>query len=274
MRMYSKLATVIWVGVLLGIFTLPVTAVATDELAGYGAFIFEAQGERSALVEETTLGDVAADSVKSALGTDIVILNGGDFNQCIPGGEVFFSDCQAAMKNDRQLAVSTVSYAQLKDMLEHGISMIQPNQDEQIDRTVSSFGGFPQISGFSFKYDLSAPPNERIVWIRINDIEIDLTDNVSTVTLAASDYMLSGGWGYPTLTYNLSDYTISTAIFAFFRQYDVVQTPSLNRIYLRSSSEGYTNEKLGISNLYLLIIVLFIAAASSFKVKNLYSFER
>ena len=155
-----------------------------------------------------------------------------------------------------------------------GISRIQPNREEKIDRNISEFEGFPQISGFSFKYDLSAPSGERIVWIKIGEDEVNLTDDTTTVTLCASGYMLSGGMGFPAVEYTPCEMTLSESLFLYISQYDVVSVPEINRILVRGGNETTLFHRFGVSNFLLILVVICFAAAGSWKIKRMFTFER
>jgi 2',3'-cyclic-nucleotide 2'-phosphodiesterase (5'-nucleotidase family) len=66
-------------------------------------------------------------------------------------------------------------------------------------------GGFPQVSGFCFTYDLAAEPGDRVTGAVRQAADgtcggeaLDLTD-ATTYTLTTNDFTASGGDGYPSL---------------------------------------------------------------------------
>ena len=54
-------------------------------------------------------------------------------------------------------------------------------------------GRFPQVSGMNVEVDLSQPPGERVVSVKVNGEPLD---PARTYTVATNDYMASGGDGY------------------------------------------------------------------------------
>ena len=92
--------------------------------------------------------------------------------------------------------MAAVSAAGLREMLEAGGAAVVLDEREAIDREASAFGGFPQVSGFTFVYDASARPGERVTHIRMNGRELDPEDG-AVYTFAAPESLLQGAWRYP-----------------------------------------------------------------------------
>ena len=78
-----------------------------------------------------------------------------------------------------------VSGATVREALEHSVS-----------RYPGAAGGFAQVSGLSFTFDAARPPGQRVLEIKVGDKPLD--DN-RTYTLAAPDFVLTGGDGYEML---------------------------------------------------------------------------
>jgi len=86
----------------------------------------------------------------------------------------------------------TVNGAELKTMLENGVRAMPV-----------AFGGFPQVSGLCFTYNISAAPYSRVTGAvrqagdgSCTGAAVDLTAAAS-YTLAENDFMATGGDGYP-----------------------------------------------------------------------------
>jgi 2',3'-cyclic-nucleotide 2'-phosphodiesterase (5'-nucleotidase family) len=150
---------------------------------------------------ESPLGDVVADAVRIATGADLALINSGDLMNDLPQGAVHWQDITEVFSDNRLLSLTIISPAELKKILEISVSHIQViASTEKIDEIASEFKGFCQVSGFSFKYDASAPVDQRIMTVTLlNGSQVDLKDDQKQLTLAATSYMLSGGYEYPKL---------------------------------------------------------------------------
>jgi len=181
------------------------------------------EGERGngwidATTEMMTLGAATADAVRELADADAAIVFGGDLHSNLFRGELTIAQVREAFNPDRELAVAEVSYSQLAEMLEAGVSHIVVNQQERIDREESSFGGFPQVSGFSFSYDVSAPIGSRVSSVTLADgREIDLSDGSSVLVIAGAADMFAGEYGYPEVECEPLGATESDALIAAIR---------------------------------------------------------
>lgn len=188
---------------------------------------------------EVLLGDVIADAVRNGAGADIAVINAGDFIPKLRFGELTWGDIVKMFPKDLNIAVAEVTGVQLKEILETGVSHIVMTEDETIDREASAYGGFPQISGFSFKYDVSAPPQQRVYEMTLASGEsVRLDDDQQTYLLAAPIDMLSGGWGYPAIKYTETGITLSDAMGNYLTGLGQITTVA-QRAYFR----GAINEK-------------------------------
>ena len=161
----------------------------------------------------TPLGYAAADAVHAALGTDLAVVNGGDIAHNLQGGEASWTDVVEVFREDKPLGIAEITAAQLKDILEIAVSTIVVGEDDKILTEESRNPGFIQPSGFVYQCDGSAPVGERIrkVWLD-NGSELDLSDDVTIYTLAATESMLSGDYGFPRLSYTDTEYTLASAL--------------------------------------------------------------
>ena len=189
---------------------LPPVMGAETEIVGTVPQLLRAVGERNAGCYETDLGKAVADAARLYLGCDIAIICGGDLAANLYPGEVTINEIKAIFPVDRSLAVATIAISDLRRILEAGLSHITMDESEKIDSLVSTYDGFPQISGFVLRYDASAPPGQRVLEVKINGLTLDLSDDSAHVTLAATEFMLNGGYGLPAVNNTPRDMTLST----------------------------------------------------------------
>jgi 2',3'-cyclic-nucleotide 2'-phosphodiesterase (5'-nucleotidase family)/predicted AlkP superfamily phosphohydrolase/phosphomutase len=104
------------------------------------------------------------------------------------------------------VATAPVDGAQLKTMLENGVSLMP-----------AANGRFPQVSGLCFTYDISRPAGSRVTGAVEQAADggctgpaIDLTASGGPYTVAINDFMAMGGDGYPNLVSILNTPEIRT----------------------------------------------------------------
>lgn len=251
-------------------------AVDDDAIAGKLSDAFFGTENNSSLSAETQIGDLAADAALFAAEADIALICGGNLGRNILGGDAAYSDCRAVFKEDKRLAVVSVSPAELKDILEVGVSHIVLNDEELIDREASAWGGFPQIAGFELEYDASSLPGGRIRWIRINGQKLDTADNAARLSLCVSEDMLNGQWGYPAMSGGaVLNITYSEALFSYIQSHsDVTPSNTDSRIFSCGSKDNNLLESMHIAPLLLLIAVFIFGAVRSRSFKKHYDFKR
>ncbi len=132
--------------------------------------------------KETNLGNLAADAIRWAAGTDVAMTNGGGIRTSIAVGDITKGMLAEVFPFGNIVVSKEVTGQAIKDMLEHGVK----------DYPATS-GGYPQISGMTFNMDPAQPAGSRISNLKINGKAIDLT---ATYTLASNDFTIAGGDGY------------------------------------------------------------------------------
>ena len=158
-----------------------------DKIIGFTNVPLEGRFEK-VRTEETNLGNFVADMMRHATRTDVAILNSGTLrsDSILPAGNVRMKDLVAILPMCDALVVLEVTGAQLRVALENGVS-----QYPRLE------GRFPQVSGVSFTFDASLPPNSRIV----GDIKVGghvaLPEAKFKVVL--KEYMSKGKDGYNVL---------------------------------------------------------------------------
>jgi len=212
------------------------------DIAGSVPRLLTAVSERNAQCFESTLGDAVADAARIYLAADIAIINGGDLVRNMPPGDISWGELRRIFAEDRVLAVSYVTPKELRAILEVGVSHIRLNEMERVDIEVSKFEGFPQISGFTFVYDATAPVGQRIREFRIDGESIDLDDESYTITLAATAFMLEGGYGMPNVGVDvISDFTLASVMAAYMNDGMDDYLDIKNRFRVMGTSEGLTS---------------------------------
>ncbi|MGI5972105.1 MAG: 5'-nucleotidase C-terminal domain-containing protein [Oscillospiraceae bacterium] len=148
---------------------------------------------------ECGIGLLAADAVRNATGADIAIVNSGDIQNTLNPGHATWDDIFRVFAQDREISVTELTPHELSRMLEVAVSHVTVDPEtEMIDRAASAFDGFAQISGFVFKYDGPAGAGGRVYSIAMEDgTTLDPNDMETRIILAATKYMLEGGYGYP-----------------------------------------------------------------------------
>lgn len=199
-RKTAVLAEMILILILMGMFSGQVAyASEPSDAAGNLPVILRAsKGQKDSRSVQTSLGGAAADGARELCGADAAILNGGDLYANLLPGEVTFREVEECFARDQNLCVVRVTPAELKSILEQGLSRLTLDKETlALDYEASAYDGFPQVSGFSYLCDLTEPVGKRVREIKMQDGTIlDLEDKETVLTLAGSQYMFSGGYGY------------------------------------------------------------------------------
>lgn len=196
------------------LFACPATAWQDGDIVGIVSELASGPNEPGgANVRSTALGSIVADAVAYATGADLAIVNAADLYQNLVPGQITWESVVGIFSQNRQLATALVTPAELRDILEAGLWQIVIGQDDAIDQTASAFDGFPQLGGFSIVYDGSAPSGSRVMSITLEDgTELAMDDNYTVLTLAASQYMLSGGYEMIPFEHSELELTLADAL--------------------------------------------------------------
>jgi len=175
--------------------TIGTTAVALNGERGTagrpGSFV---AGVRNS---ETNLGNLMADALRFAGGTDVALQNGGGIRASIAAGNVTVGDTfNVAPFTNLVKTAQNVSANQLKQILEHAYGGANTNASGGTE------GRYAQISGMRVIYDSSANAGSRIRTVVLDDgsVLIDgglVIDNQRRLSLATIDFLANGGDGYP-----------------------------------------------------------------------------
>ena len=114
-----------------------------------------------ARLQETALGCYVADAMRAGAGTDIAVECGGHLVNSLPGGSLTMEDAEAVFAGDLEVAAVEITAGQLFDLLEYAVGNAEIDEAERLDPESAS-DRFPQISGFSFEFDVSQLAGRRI----------------------------------------------------------------------------------------------------------------
>jgi 2',3'-cyclic-nucleotide 2'-phosphodiesterase (5'-nucleotidase family) len=252
--------------------TPPALCLSGTDVAGIVPQLLTAVSDQEATSHECTLGDAVADAVRVSLGADIAVVNGGDLVQNLLPGEITWGELKAAFAEDRTLAVAAVTPKELRVLLEACVSRITIDETEAIDKEASAYGGFPQISGFTMSYDAVAPPGERVHDIKYAGAELDLGDDTTSLRLAATGYMLTGGYGLPVVDdVTRSELTLSGAVARYMNAGMPEYARTGVRIYPMGTRDGSLRAILPLGIVAVVIFLIMLGNGQRFK--HMFKFE-
>jgi 2',3'-cyclic-nucleotide 2'-phosphodiesterase (5'-nucleotidase family) len=171
---------------------------------------------------ETGLGNYVADNLRTAMGTQIAITNGGGLRDMLPAKTFVPSDASIVRPSWASIqsgftvgatpwkvtssgpytltvgdvatvlpfgntaATTTITGADVWAALENGVSQV-----------ATGAGRFPQVSGLKFTFDMSKAANSgRVTAVTLTDGTAIPNDTSVSYTLATNDFMVAGGDGY------------------------------------------------------------------------------
>jgi 5'-nucleotidase len=173
---------------------------------------------------ESNLGDVTTDAMNweadQLEGTvDFAFVNSGGIRADIPAGDITRGEVIEAFPFQNVLATTTLTGAQVKEVLEQG---------------ASGQRGMVQVSGLRFTYDPSQPVGSRVTSITVSATgqPIDPGANYRVVT---NDFMINGGDSYTTFlqgtnTVTYSDQLLSDVVVGYVRQFSPISQQIEGRI--------------------------------------------
>jgi 2',3'-cyclic-nucleotide 2'-phosphodiesterase (5'-nucleotidase family) len=133
---------------------------------------------------ETNLGNLMADAIRADVDADIALLNGG------------------GIRSDKVYQPGALSRRNLVEMHPFGnvvckIALSGRVVLEALNAGVSGLptasGRFPQVSGLTYRVEVSAPTGSRVRDVTVGGDPLDLDHEY---TVALPDYILEGGDGY------------------------------------------------------------------------------
>jgi 2',3'-cyclic-nucleotide 2'-phosphodiesterase (5'-nucleotidase family) len=131
---------------------------------------------------ETNLGNLIADIMRAAAGSDATIINGGGIRTGMKKGLISVKNVYNVLPFNNYIVAIRLTGKEIKETLEHGVSAIEKNE-----------GRFPQVSGLTFTYNASVSVGSRVSDILIAGSPIDPGREY---TVATNDFLAAGGDGY------------------------------------------------------------------------------
>jgi len=140
-------------------------------------------GEREiARAGESNMGNLIADALLNATGAEAAIVNGGGIRTSIEAGEITREQILALSPFGNYGVLLALTGGDLLAAVENGVA-VYPD----------TFGGFPQVSGMTFKVDPNKPAGQRVVELKVQGQAV-VKDRVYKI--ATNDFMAAGGDKY------------------------------------------------------------------------------
>ncbi|HUR34440.1 MAG TPA: bifunctional UDP-sugar hydrolase/5'-nucleotidase [Vicinamibacterales bacterium] len=136
---------------------------------------------------ETNIGNLVADAIRAEAQADVAFINSGAIrgNRVYPAGPLRRRDLIQMHPFNNVVCKIEVSGELLLRALNVGVSKLPV-----------ALGGFPQVSGMTFRVLQSAPVGDRVREVRINGVALEMK---KTYTLGTISYVIEGGDGYELL---------------------------------------------------------------------------
>jgi 5'-nucleotidase len=137
--------------------------------------------EETVREQESNFGNYVADVLRSAMGADAALINGGAFrdDRILKPGPIRLRDLYTALPFDNRMVLIEITGKQLMEAFENGVSMAEKRA-----------GRFPQVSGISFTFDPRQPVGDRVTEVKIGGEPIE-PDRI--YTLATVDFLARKG---------------------------------------------------------------------------------
>lgn len=222
---------------------------------------------------ESQLGCLAADAAVSVLAADFAVIPGGLLASTLERGSIFASDLLRVVPEDEQLFLYTITLPQLKTLLEYGLSLLVTDDADRIMVDASAFDDFPQVSGFTWTYDVSAPVGERVLYFRTNNNEVDLTDTTLRFTLAAPSGLLERAGLSPSQIPS-SPHTVRSVLHAYLESLELLTAPLSRTTAVGTSSYPLVDRIPIVAIAAACILIALFASIPRIKQKSQFSFER
>lgn len=140
-------------------------------------------GEREDVrTRETNLGNLIANAMIAETGADIALTNGGGIRASIDPGDITIGDIITVLPFGNYIVTTTVTGAQLKEALEHGVSDYPETK-----------GAFPHFANITFTLNTANEAGSRVEDLMVGGKAVADTDEF---VLATNDFLYAGGDDY------------------------------------------------------------------------------
>lgn len=183
---------------------------------------------KSVRSRETNLGDLIADAMLDEFrhsGAQMALLNSGTIRNSISEGDITMAQVLEALPFQNQIVQIEITGEQLKAALENGLSGVE-----------EVAGRFPQIAGFRFHWDPSAPAGRRIIFIEIANTQGGYKpyDPNEIYTIVTNEFLSNGNDGYSILSNSIStletNALLSEAVVEYITSHSPISLQSESRI--------------------------------------------
>lgn len=233
-------------------------AAGESDVIGTVPRLLTAVSEEKATFRECTLGDAMADAAVKYTGADMAIINGGDLTGNLQPGDITMEGIRECIAEDRMLALCEITPAKLREILESALSHVRTDGSKNYDTELSPHPAFPQVSGFRVSYDPAAEAGNRVARITVNDKALDLNDDVTVYTLAATEEMLSGAYGLPAVSrYSPTGWALQSLLVRYIQDgMDEYILPA-KRVYAMEIRSGLFASRYSIFTIVMICCLLF-----------------
>lgn len=141
------------------------------------------------MTTDTAIGNLIADSMRIAAGTDIALTNSGGIRGDTvypPGTQITRKVVLAELPFGDTITVLRLTGSQVREALEAGISKIGEHS-----------GQFPQVSGLTFSFNVGKPAGQRVTSVSVGGMPLQES---KSYTLATNSFLARGGDNYHVFT--------------------------------------------------------------------------
>ena len=164
--------------------------------------------------QESTIGNLLTDFMRSASKSDIAFLNSGAIRADINAGPVTMEQLINVYPFPDNLTIVELNGKQVRELIEYSLTLPY---------------GVGQISGLKIQFDSSQPKMQRLVSIKLGNTELADTQKY---TVSTSAYVAKGGDGYTVFTKGRiidADQYMSAALYQNFKNVFDIDLPSIDR---------------------------------------------
>ena len=164
--------------------------------------------------QESTIGNLLTDFMRSASKSDIAFLNSGAIRADLNAGLVTLEQLINVYPFPDNLTVVELSGRQVRELIEYSLTLPY---------------GVGQISGLKIQFDSTQPEMQRLVSIKLDNTELIDTQKY---TVSTSAYVAKGGDGYTVFTKGRiidADQYMPDALYQNFKNVFDIDLPSIDR---------------------------------------------
>lgn len=259
--------SLIFLLLLLGFPFLLQTAAMADNSRplGTAAALLDAMSSPPATVSETALGNVTADAVMTAAGTDLALVPAGFFSANIQPGAVSDADIRLALPEQEPFVVVQLTPARLHRIMEQALSGVVLTESYAIDQDASTNDGFLQIAGFTVRYDPNMLPGNRIHTLTIAGVSYSSEDTEPLFT-AAMPHSLATANSTDVVVAETT-LTAADALIAYFQSEGTVAPPDFARLHAMAVRDNDYINRFPVVLLCFAAIVVVVCGKGLVKMK-------